>query len=299
VPLAALSRCAVTEYPTANGPADYALVDGGRVVGVVEAKKVSVAPANVLSQAERYAQGLVGTPGAFAVGSFGVPFLYASNGEQIWFEDVRSPRYRSRELAAFHTPAALSEALDRDPDKADAWFAANPNTHKLRPYQIDAISAIEQAMIGGKRQMLVAMATGTGKTFTTVSLIYRLLKSGAARRVLFLVDRRALAAQAVRAFRSFEAEPNQKFNALYEVYSQRFQRSDMDDEGGDPFDASVMPPSYLEHPNAGHTFVYVSTIQRMAINPSGGSAPSPPVATPRSRPTPTMRSTSRSMPSTW
>ena len=52
--------------------------------------------------------------------------------------------------------------------------------------------------------MLVAMATGTGKTFTIVNQIYRLMKSGVAKRVLFLVDRRALAAQAVRAFTSFE-----------------------------------------------------------------------------------------------
>ena len=55
--------------------------------------------------------------------------------------------------------------------------------------------------------MLVAMATGCGKTFTTVNQAYRLMKSGVARRVLFLVDRRALAAQAVRAFAAFEPEP--------------------------------------------------------------------------------------------
>jgi len=53
--LDALSRCAVSEYPTANGPADYALVDGGLVVGIVEAKKVSVAAGNVLTQAGRCA----------------------------------------------------------------------------------------------------------------------------------------------------------------------------------------------------------------------------------------------------
>ena len=51
-----------------------------------------------------------------------------------------------------------------------------------------------------ERQMLLAMATGTGKTFTLVDPIYRLMKAGVAKRILFLVDRRALAAQAVRAF---------------------------------------------------------------------------------------------------
>ena len=66
---------------------------------------------------------------------------------------------------------------------------------------------MEKAIGEGKRKMLVSMATGTGKTLIMVNEIYRLMKSGVARRVLFLVDRRALAAQAVRAFASFEAEP--------------------------------------------------------------------------------------------
>ena len=74
-----------------------------------------------------------------------------------------------------------------------------------------------------KRQMLLAMATGTGKTFTMVNEIYRLMEAGVAKRVLFLVDRRILAAQAVRAFASFEAKPGLKFDQIYEVYSQRFQ----------------------------------------------------------------------------
>lgn len=65
--------------------------------------------------------------------------------------------------------------------------------------------------------MLVAMAAGTGKTFALVNEIYRLLKSKTAKRVLWLVDRRALAAQAVRAFAAFEAEPGMKFDKLYEV----------------------------------------------------------------------------------
>ena len=78
--------------------------------------------------------------------------------------------------------------------------------------------------------MLVAMATGTGKTFTIVNQVYRLMKSGVARRILFLVDRRALAAQAVRAFASFEPEPGLKFDKIYEVYSQRFQREDFDED---------------------------------------------------------------------
>lgn len=112
--------------------------------------------------------------------------------------------------------------------------------------------------------MLVAMATGTGKTFTMVNQAYRLLKSGAARRILFLVDRRVLADQAVRAFASFEPEPGLKFDKVYEVYSQRFQTDYFDEN--EKFDPKILPNRYLTGPNPGDVFLYVSTIQRMTIN---------------------------------
>jgi len=114
----------------------------------------------------------------------------------------------------------------------------------------------------------VTKATGTGKTLMTVNEIYRLMKSGVARRVLFLVDRRALAAQTVRSFASYEAEPGLKFDKIYPVYSQRFQQADLGDE---PFDPSVMPNTLLTAPKLGDAFVYVSTIQRMTMNLFGGA----------------------------
>jgi type I restriction enzyme, R subunit len=77
----------------------------------------------------------------------------------------------------------------------------------MRPYQVEANTAVEQAIPDRRRKMLLTMATGTGKTLTMVNQAYRLMKSGVARRTLFLVDRRALAAQTVRSFASFEAEP--------------------------------------------------------------------------------------------
>ncbi len=146
--------------------------------------------------------------------------------------------------------------------------------------------------------MLVAMATGTGKTLMAVNEIYRLMKSGAARRVLFLVDRRALAAQAVRAFSTFEAEPNQKFDKLYEVYSQRFQQGDLDE--GEAFDPNVMPNTLLTKPKLGDAFVYISTIQRMTMNLFGGARDAfAAVRRRRGRSTRTPAgSTSRSTPST-
>src|SRR5207249_3744687 len=103
----------------------------------------------------------------------------------------------------------------------------------------------------------------------TIALLYRLLKSGFASRILFLVDRRALAAQAVGEMAQFEAEPGLKFDRIYEVYSQRFQREDLDERVR--FDPKVLPPGYLKNPNQGSSFVYVCTIQRMRINLFGTS----------------------------
>jgi len=259
---------AVEEFETVNGPADYALFNGGRCLGVAEAKKLTLGPQGVLVQAERYAKAIDQTPRY--QGEFGAPFLYATNGEVLWFHDVRHPLNRSRQVSAFHTPVALDEMLTRDFDAELSRVNEIPMNERIRPYQCEANEAIEQAIRDRKRKMLVTMATGTGKTLMTVHEIYRLMKSGVARRVLFLVDRRALAAQTVRAFASFEAEPGLKFDKLYEVYSQRFQRGDFEDEKD--FDPKVLPSGYLTDPQLGQAFVYVSTIQRMTINLFGRDA---------------------------
>jgi type I restriction enzyme R subunit len=267
VPLTSLDRVALEEFPTANGPADYVLVGAGRILAVVEAKKLSVGPGNVLVQAARYARGI--TQAEFSFGELGVPFLYATNGQVLRFHDVRDSLNLSREVARFHTLEALAELLDRDRDHSLSMLASLPNDNAwLRPYQRDANTAIEQALVARRNAMLVAMATGTGKTFTMVNEIYRLMKSGVAKRVLFLVDRRALAAQAVKAFAAFDAEAGLKFDQIYELYSQRFQRDDLEEK----FDPKVLPKSYLTNPSPGSAFVYVSTIQRMTINLLGRDA---------------------------
>jgi type I restriction enzyme R subunit len=262
-------NCAIEEFETDNGPADYALCRNGKVLGVVEAKKLSLGPQNALVQAERYAKGI--PQAGMGWGAFGVPFLYSTNGEVIWYHDVRDPLNTSREIAGFHTPTALDEFLNHDLDAARERLRASPNNQPLlRPYQRDANEGIERAIGNRKRTMLVAMATGTGKTFTIVNEIYRLMKAEVARRVLFLVDRRALAAQAVRAFASFEAEPGLKFDKIYEVYSQRFQREDFGED--EKFDPKTLADHYLMNPKPGSAFVYVSTIQRTTINLFGKEA---------------------------
>lgn len=217
------AHASVEEYPTQTGPCDYAFFHNKRPMAAVEGKKVSLGPQNVLQQAQRYARGFQNSP--FAFGEYHLPFIYSTNGKVIWFQDLRHPLNRSREIAAIHTPNALEEFLSKDEDTARAWLKNTAiDNPSLRHYQKESIEAIEKAIAERKRSMLVAMATGTGKTFTIINLIYRLIKSGLAKRVLFLVDRRALVAQAVTALASFEAEPGLKFDKCYEVYSQRFRR---------------------------------------------------------------------------
>jgi len=254
---------AVSELETENGPADYALVIDGLIVGLVEAKKLTVGPQNVLVQAQRYARGV--KQNYFDFSGFKVPLIYSTNGEIIWFQDLREPNSYSRKVARFHTPQAIQEMLIENPKIALEWLEKNPNDHpRLRPYQIAATKAVEDALRKNKQNMLIAMATGTGKTYMAISQIYRLIKSNYGKRILFLVDRRSLVAQAVRAFKTFEPEPNKKFDKIYEVYSQRMRKDDFDEDF--KFNPEELPTTYLEHPKTGLAYVYVSTIQRMRIN---------------------------------
>jgi type I restriction enzyme R subunit len=106
------------EEPTDNGPADYALWSDNKCVGIVEAKKVAVGPQGRLSQAERYARGLRNSPYNFQ--GLHCPFLYATNGEIIWYHDVRHPLNLSRRITTFHMPSALQELLSRDFNAAES-----------------------------------------------------------------------------------------------------------------------------------------------------------------------------------
>jgi type I restriction enzyme R subunit len=253
----------VIEFQTEKGPVDYALFYDGRPMALIEAKRLSVGPQNVLKQAQRYARGF--PAGWWEFDEYKVPFIYSTNGKVIWFQDLRQENSRSRELKHFHTPQALLEILSRGRTDACKWLSENTSlgTERLRDYQREAVQGVEEALCKGKRRMMVAMATGTGKTFTAISLLYRMIKSGYAKRILFLVDRRALAAQAATSMSVFEPEPGLKFDKIYEVYTQKFRREDIGD--GD-FDIKELPTKYLTEPNPDHTFVYVCTIQRMRIN---------------------------------
>ena len=127
--LSRFNKFALEEFPTANGPADYALCLDGKIVAVVEAKKVTLGPQNVLTQAERYANGISGS--TFNFSGFRVPFIYSTNGEIIWYHDLRNPLNRSRAVAKFHTPLALSERLKEKFEVSCKYLAEWENAHPM------------------------------------------------------------------------------------------------------------------------------------------------------------------------
>ena len=158
--------------------------------------------------------------------AYRVPFLFSTNGREyhrqietqsgVWFLDARRPTNHPRALLAWYTPEGLGRLLEQDQAEAEQKLLDEPTDYLgLRPYQIAAVRAVEEAVAEGKRQCLVAMATGTGKTRTIIGLIYRLLKSGRFRRVLFLVDRSALGEQAQNAFKDMRLEQNRTFTETF------------------------------------------------------------------------------------
>jgi type I restriction enzyme R subunit len=131
-------HCCVEEYPTKTGPADYILFHEGKALACVEGKRIRIGPQNVLQQAKRYARGF--QEGPYSFGEYHLPFIYSTNGKIIWFQDLRDPLNLSREVAAFHTPEALMEMLNKDQAAARDWLKDDEIDNKyLWPFQIEAI----------------------------------------------------------------------------------------------------------------------------------------------------------------
>jgi type I restriction enzyme, R subunit len=208
---------AIAEWPTDHGPADYALFVGLVCVGVVEAKRKRKNVSAAIDQAERYARGFSFDHGEAAGGpwdSFRVPFLFSTNGRPylkqietesgIWFRDSRKATNHRRALSDWFTPDGLKAELDIDRGASDVALKTTPFDFgfDLRPYQQSAIQEVETALAAGRRQMLLAMATGTGKTKLAIAMLYRLLAAKRFRRICFVVDRSALGQQAEAEFRS-------------------------------------------------------------------------------------------------
>lgn len=239
---------AIAEWPTESGPADYVLFSGLMPIAVVEAKRKNVDVSGSLQQAKRYSRTF--TPSQETVlpdenwgegaAAYRVPFAFSSNGRPflrqlatksgIWFCDLRRADNLGHVLDGWYTPEGLTALLKRDEAKAHADLANAPFNYgfPLRPYQQAAIRAAESAIEAGQREMLLAMATGTGKTKTCIALIYRLLKAKRFRRILFLVDRSALGEQAANAFKDTRMENLQTFADTFGIKELEEQSPDTD-----------------------------------------------------------------------
>lgn len=234
---------AVAEWPTSHGPADYVLFAGMTAVAVVEAKRKRKDVAGSIEQSKRYSRGYMVRGEEILVeggcGDYKVPFLFATNGRPflrqlatksgIWFLDARRSQNHARVLEGWYTPEGLLDLLKQDVDQAERSLSTEPTDYlPLYDFQQEAVRAVESALTQGQRQVLVAMATGTGKTRTCIGLCYRLIKSGRFRRVLFLVDRESLGEQATNAFKDVRLENLQSFSDIYDVKELGDVRPDSD-----------------------------------------------------------------------
>jgi len=235
---------AIAEWPTADGRADYALFVGLQAVAVVEAKRQRKDVYGAIDQAKRYSRGYIikgdETLPSGPWGEYQVPFVFATNGRPylkqletksgIWFCDLRRPENLRRAIGGWYSPAGLVDSLANDLDEASERLEAEPYDYDfgLWDHQVRAIQAVESALAQDQRDILLAMATGTGKTKTCIALVYRLLKTKRFRRILFLVDRSALGEQASNAFKDTRMESLQTFADIFDIKELKDTAPDRD-----------------------------------------------------------------------
>jgi type I restriction enzyme R subunit len=237
--LAAGNAIAVREFKLQRGHGwvDYMLFLDGNPVGVCEAKPSGYSLTSVELQTAGYIEGL---PPELDAPIKPLPFAYISTGDETVIINLLDPHPRSRQVFTFHRPETLREWLAAD--TLDQWVKrpggfytaaddTKPSTLRARlramppvelpnlwPNKVQAIASMEKSLFDDRPRALIQMATGTGKTLLTVASIYRLIKFGGARRLLFLVDRANLGEQAEKEFQSFRTpDDNRKFTELYGV----------------------------------------------------------------------------------
>ncbi len=229
---------AVREYQTDIGPADYVLFVNKIAVGIIEAKREEegVRLSTVEEQSVQYANAKLRL-----LNNDPLPFVYESTGEITRFTDYRDPKPRARTIFTFQRPETLVAWLKEDKTlRARLLEIPALPIDGLRDCQITAIKNLEKSFKEQRPKALIQMATGSGKTFTAITSIYRLLKYAKAKRILFLVDTKNLGEQAESEFRAYTAkEDNRLFTELYGV--------------------TRLNSSFI--PNDSQ--VYISTIQRM------------------------------------
>lgn len=229
---------AVREYQTNVGPADYVLFVDKKPVGVIEAKREDEGfrLTQVEDQSTEYAQAklkyLKNDP---------LPFIYESTGELTRFTDYRDEKPRSRPVFSFHKPDTFRKWLKQKDTLRNSLQNLPPlGVDRMRDCQIKAITNLDKSFKINHPKALIQMATGSGKTFTAITFIYRLLKHTNAKRILFVVDTKNLGEQAEQEFMAYlPNDDNRKFTELYGVHR--------------------LKSSFIPTDNQ----VYISTIQRL------------------------------------
>lgn len=178
--------------------ADYILyLNESTPIAIVEAKDNKHAVGDGLQQAMQYAI------------MMDIPFAYSSNGDGFMEHDFLTGEERSISMEDFPAPDALyarfkaganhgegltqqEESIIRQP------FYSGQNTYPPRYYQRNAVNRTLDAIARGQDRILLVMATGTGKTYTAFQIVYRLLKSGMKKKILYLADRNILVDQSIQ-----------------------------------------------------------------------------------------------------
>ncbi len=210
-----------------HGRADYLLYVDKKVVGVIEAKPAGTPLSGVEWQSAMYATGL---PADVRLATLTVdgrlPFVFEASGTETHFTNGYDPDARARRLFNAPRPETLARILrdvQADPDhptwRAKVRGLPDVDTDPLRPAQITAIAGVEQSLVEQHfDRSLVQMATGAGKTYTAVTLAYRLLRYGGFGRILFLVDRNNLADQTKAEFSNYRTPGDgRRFTEIYGV----------------------------------------------------------------------------------
>lgn len=176
-----------------TGRADYVLLDQrGRPLAIIEAKKQAIQPYTAKQQALPYAK------------QIGAPFIFLTNGELIYFWDYQNDD--AHIVNSFFSRRDLERLVHMRAERKPLATVPIPDTYlrqgetrSLRPYQKEAMQALDRTVELGKRRFLIELPTGCGKTDLIAIYLKRLVQAGQAERVLFLVDRDQLAKQAIEA----------------------------------------------------------------------------------------------------
>ena len=174
--------------------ADYVLyLNDAKPIAIVEAKDNKHTASYGIQQAITYAQML------------GVPFAYSSNGDAFYEHDRLTGQERQIDLDNFPSPQEMLARYQAEQGVPPAEMQAinqpyytSQTTYSPRYYQRNAINRTVEAVAKGQDRILLVMATGTGKTYTAFQIVYRLLKSGLKKKVLYLADRNILVDQSIQ-----------------------------------------------------------------------------------------------------